>query len=119
MSYKYIDLTRKTQHAPDYVALNPSQVIPMLIAENGTLKLTQSLAILEYLKEKSRQKPLLPKDLNKRAIVRNLIVISVLDLQSVTNLRILIQVEMVGGSQTEWAKQYIQDGLDGTSTTSW
>ena len=119
MSYRYIDLTKKAQHAPDYVALNSSHLVPTLIAENGTLKLTQSLAIVEYLEEKYPQKPLLPKDLNKRAIVRNLVGISALDIQPVTNLRILIQVEKVGGSRTEWAKQYIQDGLDGTSTMSW
>ena len=114
VKYHFVDLTKKAQHTPDYVALNPSHLVPTLIAENGTLKLTQSIAILEYLEEKYPQKPLLPKDLHKRAIVRNLTNIMACDVQPVTNLRILIDVEKIGGSRAEWAKKFLQEGLDGT-----
>lgn len=117
VTYRYVDLTKKAQHAADYVALNPSQLVPTLIAENGTLKLTQSLAILEYLEEKYPDNPLLPKDLNKRATVRNLVGISALDVQPVTNLRILIHIEKFGANRADWAKEYLQDGLNGTSAS--
>ena len=114
VTYQYVNLTKKGQHAPEYVALNPSHLVPTLIAENGTLKLTQSLAILEYLEERYPEKPLLPKDLLKRATVRNLVGILALDVQPVTNLRILIHVEKLGANRGAWAKEYLQDGLDGT-----
>jgi maleylacetoacetate isomerase len=93
--------------------LNPSHSVPTLIAENGTLKLTQSIAILEYLDERYPEKPLLPKDARARALVRNLVNIISNDIQPVTNLRILAGVEKIGGSRAAWAKEYLQNGLDG------
>jgi maleylacetoacetate isomerase len=112
--YRYVNLTTKDQHSPDYVALNPSHHVPTLIAENGTLKLTQSIAILEYLEERYPEKPLLPKDLKKRATVRNLVNILSCDVQPITNLRILIHVEKLGSTRADWAKEYLQTGLNGT-----
>ena len=93
--------------------MNPSHLVPTLITENGALKLTQSLAILEYLEERYPEKPLLPKDLQKRATVRNLVGILALDVQPVANLRILIHVEKFGANRGAWAKEFLQDGLDG------
>ena len=75
--------------------------------------LTQSIAILEYLEEKYPEKPLLPQNLQARSIVRNLVNILANDVQPVTNLRILKQVETLGGSRAEWAKEYLQLGLNG------
>ena len=78
------------------------------------MKLTQSISILEYLEERYPEKPLLPKDLKKRAIVRNLVNIISCDVQPITNLRILIHVEKLGSSRADWAKEYLQTGLNGT-----
>ena len=44
------------QHAPDYVAMNPQQLVPCLIDDGHVL--TQSLAIIEYLDETYPQAPL-------------------------------------------------------------
>jgi maleylacetoacetate isomerase len=77
------------------------------------LKLTQSIAILEYLEEAFPEKPLLPKDPRTRAVVRNLVNVLSNDVQPVTNLRILAAVEKVGGSRAEWAKDFLQNGLNG------
>ena len=115
MTYRFIDLTNKVQHSPDYVAVNPSHSVPTLIAENGSLKLTQSVAILEYLEEKYPEKPLLPNDIQKRAIVRNLVNIITSDIQPISNLRILVHVEKLGSSRGDWAREYLQLGLDGKS----
>ncbi|HGG65221.1 MAG TPA: maleylacetoacetate isomerase, partial [Rhodobacteraceae bacterium] len=46
------------QHAPDYVALNPSHLVPTLVLDDGT-PLTQSLAICEYLDITNPEPPLL------------------------------------------------------------
>lgn len=118
MTYRYIDLIHGQQNIPQYVAVNPSHSVPTLIAENGTLKLTQSVAILEYLEEKYPEKPLLPKDLRSRSLVRNLVNLISNDVQPVTNLRILAHAEKVGGNRAEWAKHYLQFGLDGITLYS-
>jgi maleylacetoacetate isomerase len=110
----YVNLTTNGQHSPDYIVLNPSHHVPTLITENGALKLTQSVAILEYLEERYPEKPLLPKDIPKRAIVRNLVNTISCDVQPITNLRVLIHVERLGASRAEWAKEYLQTGLNGT-----
>lgn len=112
-TYRYISLHKDEQHGADYISLNPSHLVPTLIAENGSLVLTQSIAILEYLEEKYPEKALLPKDLRQRSIVRNLVHILSDDVQPITNLRILKHVEKIGGSRAEWAKEYLQLGLNG------
>ena len=47
------------QHQPDYVQINPVQLLPAL--DDDGLIITQSLAILEYLDERYPELPLLPK----------------------------------------------------------
>jgi maleylacetoacetate isomerase len=113
VEYRYINLIGKQQYSPDYVALNPSHSVPTLIAENGKLKLTQSIAILEYLEERYVQKPLVPKDLYKRSLMRNLVNVISNDVQPITNLKILLHVEDIGYERSNWAKHYLQDGLNG------
>jgi maleylacetoacetate isomerase len=106
-------LVKNEQHSGEYTVLNPSHSVPTLIAENGTLKLTQSIAILEYLEEAYPERPSLPKDPRSRAVVRNLVNLISNDVQPVTNLRILAVVDKLGGSRAEWAKKYLQSGLNG------
>ena len=115
MTYRYINLISSEQHSIDYTNLNPSHSVPTLLAENGALRLTQSIAILEYLEERYPEKPLLPRDPQKRATVRNLVNVLSCDVQPITNLRILVHVDQLGGSRAEWAKQYLQSGLQGLS----
>jgi maleylacetoacetate isomerase len=71
------------------------------------------MAILEYLEERYPEKPLLPKDVVSRAIVRNLVNLLSNDVQPVSNLRILVHAEKVGGHRADWAKEYLQAGLEG------
>ena len=115
VTYRFIDLTKKVQHSPDYFTINPIHSVPTLIAENGSLKLTQSVTILEYL-EKYPEKPLLPKDVGERAIVRNLVNVIANDVQPISNLRILVHVEKLGSRRGDWAKEYLQTGLAGISS---
>lgn len=93
--------------------MNPTHRVPTLIAEDGALKLTQSIAILEYLEERYPEKPLLPKDLDNRSMVRSLVNLVSCDIQPITNLRILYHVERLGCSRVDWAKEYLQIGLNG------
>src|SRR5262249_37199486 len=60
------------QHKATYRALNPMRQVPLLEFEEGgrTLRLTQSLAILEYLEERYPEPRLLPADPLLRAQAR-------------------------------------------------
>ncbi len=66
-----VDLSKGEQHLADFLKLNPSARIPVLVDnDSGTsapLVLTQSVAILQYLAEKSQL--LLPESLAERARV--------------------------------------------------
>src|ERR1700757_1239503 len=56
---------------PEFRAVNPQMRVPVLVTPSGE-KLTQSLAIIEYLDETHPQPPLLPKEPLARAKVRAL-----------------------------------------------
>ena len=64
-----IDLTKGDQRQPDFLKLNPSGRIPVLVDHDNAepLVLTQSTAILQYLAEKTGK--LLPGSLSARAKV--------------------------------------------------
>jgi maleylpyruvate isomerase len=73
----FLHLEKGDQFAPEYRALNPQMVVPTLI--DGSAKLFQSLAILEYLEEKYPEPPLLPAEIAARAWVRGLALINIAD----------------------------------------
>ncbi len=55
---------------PEFIALNPRHQVPVLT--DGDFALYESAVILEYLEEKYPANPLLPKDIQQRAIARRL-----------------------------------------------
>jgi glutathione S-transferase len=63
-----IDLGKKEQLKPDYLALNPNGVVPTLV-DDGT-PIIESSVICEYLEEKYPHNPLVPADLLERARMR-------------------------------------------------
>ena len=54
---------------PDYLSVNPTGTVPTLI--DGPVRLTESMAICEYLAEKFPDANLWPKDPSARAIARS------------------------------------------------
>ncbi|OJJ95720.1 hypothetical protein ASPACDRAFT_64201 [Aspergillus aculeatus ATCC 16872] len=113
----YINLLEGAQRSPDNLARNPSGTVPTLLispspAEEPTLKITQSLAALEYLDEAFPDTyPLLPRDPAKRALVRTLAQIIACDVQPVTNLKVLKRVAPLGVDRADWSREVIVDGL--------
>jgi maleylpyruvate isomerase len=75
------------QHSPQFRALNPQGLIPVLV--DGDRVLTQSLAILEYLEEKQPQPALLPPGAEARAAVRALALHIACDIHPLNNSRVL------------------------------
>ncbi|KAK4550038.1 hypothetical protein LTR36_003005 [Oleoguttula mirabilis] len=110
LTYQYINPLKGEQDSDGYAAINPSHSVPTLIAsaEDGrTVAIGQSVAILEFLEESRPDlPPLLPRDAEGRARVRELVNIVAYDIQPVTILRTLSVVKDLGGrSETRvgWA----------------
>ncbi|KAL4978647.1 glutathione S-transferase [Aspergillus desertorum] len=117
-----INLLKNEQSSTKNTAVNPSSTVPTLIIEHPnhiqspkTIKITQSLAALEYLDEAfpDRPNPLLPhpSDPQQRALVRSLASIIACDIQPVTNLRILQRVAPFGVDRAAWSKDLIEAGF--------
>ena len=63
-----VDLLKKEQKKPEFLALNPNGKVPVLIDE-GTI-VYESCVVNEYLDEKYPEPPLMPRDPAKRVKVR-------------------------------------------------
>jgi len=66
-----VDLRKKEQKKPEYLAMNPYGKVPVIV--DGDTILYESCMINEYLDEKYPDPPLMPKDPAARARVRILI----------------------------------------------
>ncbi len=66
--YKSIHLLKDDQTQDDYKKLNPMGRVPALII--GGHCLAESVAIMEYLEETYKDRPMLPTDPFKRAVAR-------------------------------------------------
>ncbi|KAF8861661.1 maleylacetoacetate isomerase maia [Acephala macrosclerotiorum] len=120
----YIHLLKADQSSPQYTTINPSASVPTLTitppstsSNQPKIVIRQSLAILEFLDEYfPESKQLLPKDVVKRARVRELVDILACDVQPPTNLRILRRVKKISAGNDEvvnaWAKEIMGAGLE-------
>jgi len=63
-----LDLGKKDQLKPEYLALNPNGVVPTLVDDG--IPIIESSVICEYLDEKYPHNPLTPDDLVERAQMR-------------------------------------------------
>ncbi|GAB3789247.1 maleylacetoacetate isomerase [Dyella agri] len=106
------------QHAADYVAMNPQQLVPSL--RDGEQVLTQSLAIVEYLEETRPEPPLLPADTHGRARVRALAQLVACDIHPLGNLRVLQYLERELGvgeaHRGAWSRHWIATGFAALET---
>lgn len=101
------------QHRPEYRALNPQALVPVL--EDGELILSESLAIMEYLEETHPKPPLLPPDAAGRARVRSLSLLVACGIQPLNNLKVLRYLEEQAGvgqpAREEWYRYWITQGF--------
>lgn len=109
----FVHLPKGEHRAPGYGALNPQALVPTL--EDAGQRLTQSLAILEYLEETRPQPPLLPKDPAGRARVRSLSLLIACEIHPLNNLRVLQHLKRVLGQNEDqvnaWYRHWIADGM--------
>lgn len=112
VEHAFRHLRKGEQRAPDYLALNPQGLVPTLELDDGT-RLTQSLAIIEWLDETHPAPPLLPTDPLQRARVRAFAFAIACDIHPVQNLRVIAAVRAIGGEEAAqaWAKRVNAEGL--------
>jgi maleylacetoacetate isomerase len=109
-----VDLPGDEQAGDDHLARNPQGLVPVLDIDG--LRLTQSLAIAEYLNETRPQAGLLPDDAAGRARVRMLAHAIAMEIHPVCNLRVVNRVEhLCGGGddvRRDWMRHFIALGLN-------
>lgn len=101
------------QNRPEFSETNPMGQVPVLEVEgpSGTFRLTQSMAILEYLDEVVPEPPLLPKTPELRARARELAEIVNSGVQPFQNLRFLREAKGAGVESLPITQRYIRTGL--------
>lgn len=108
-----VNLLESDQKSEDYRALNPQGLVPMLEIDGH--RLTQSLAILNYLDIRFPVPPLIPASAAERAHVVALAMIVACDIHPLNNLRVLKFLKgELGHSQEdvdEWYAHWITEGL--------
>lgn len=108
-----INLQAGAQRDPAYLARNPQGFVPML--EDGSTRITQSLAIIEYLEERHPAPPLLPESPALRAQVRSMAALIACDIHPLNNLRVTRYLRDELGQPPErverWIRHWISEGL--------
>jgi len=108
-----VNLVAGEQTAPAHLERNPQGLVPVLDMDG--LRLTQSLAILEYLNETRPEAALLPAEPAGRARVRALSYAIAMDIHPVCNLRVLNRVMGLvkdgESARADWVRAFIGDGL--------
>ncbi len=79
------------QHREEYAARNPQKLVPLL--EHGDFRLSQSLAICEYLDTLRAEPRLVPEEPRAAAMVRSLTQLIACEIQPLNNLRVLQYLE--------------------------
>jgi maleylacetoacetate isomerase len=101
------------QHSETYRQLNPQALVPTLL--HGQRRLTQSLAILEYLDEMWPSPSLLPVTARERQRARALALLVACDIHPLNNLRVLQYFDhewnVPQPEREQWVKHWIEDGF--------
>jgi maleylacetoacetate isomerase len=110
---RQIDLRDGAQRSDAYLALNPQGLVPMMEIDGH--RLTQSLAILNYLDMRYPNQPLIPASAAERAHVVAMALTIACDIHPLNNLRVLKYLKHeLGHSQEEvdrWYAHWIGEGL--------
>ena len=111
---RFVNLKAGEQLEGEFAAINNEQMIPVFIDTDGT-KLTQSLAILEYLDATRPDPALLPPDPALAAKTRSFALAIAADIHPIQNLRVLKYLRREFGQDQAgidaWASHWIATGF--------
>jgi maleylpyruvate isomerase len=101
----------------EFLALNPEGLVPVMVddSRDPPTKLTQSLAIIEYLDEIHPEPPLLPREAIERGRVRALALLIACEIHPLNNLRVLRYLTQVlkidEDAKNAWYRHWVEGGL--------
>jgi maleylacetoacetate isomerase len=111
--HRIVNLAQGDQKSADYRAKNPQGFVPMLEIDGH--RLTQSLAICNYLNSIVPDPPFMPGDAAERAHVLALALTVACDIHPLNNLRVLKYLSGELGVEDEakedWYRHWIREGL--------
>jgi len=109
----FVSIPKREHRTAEYLAVNPQGLVPALV-EDGRV-VAQSLAILEFLEERSPEPPLLPSGLHERAYVRALSQVVACEVHPLNNVRVLRYLEEELGADADarnaWYRRWTAEGL--------
>ena len=110
---RQVDLRADEQKSADYRALNPQGLVPML--EIDGQRLTQSVAIINYLDIRYPVPPLIPAAAAERAHVVAMAMAVACDIHPLNNLRVLKylkgEMEQPQEAIDRWYAHWVREGL--------
>jgi maleylacetoacetate isomerase len=115
LPYEYVavHLARGDHKKDEFAAISADQLVPMLEVDGQ--RLSQSMAIIEYLDETFPEPALLPRDALGRARVRALSQSIACEIHPLNNLRVLKYLVKEMGQSEEaknvWYRHWVRDGL--------
>lgn len=110
---KHVSLIDGAQRSDDFLDINAQGLVPVWV--DGNTRITQSLAILEFLEEAYPEISLLPDSLLDRARVRQIALAIACDIHPLCNLRVLGYLKNTLSVEEEaklqWYRHWVSEGL--------
>lgn len=117
LPYEYlpVHLAKGEHQQPDYSDLAADGLVPLLELDDGT-RLSQSMAIIEFLDEQHPEPALLPADALGRARVRALAQSIACEIHPINNLRVLKyltrELKLDEEAKNTWYRHWVRAGLE-------
>lgn len=117
MPYEYlpVHIAKGEHRQAAFSDLSLEGLVPLLELDDGT-RLTQSMAIIEYLEDMQPAPALLPADPLGRARVRALSQIVACEIHPINNLRVLKyltkELKVEEEAKNTWYRHWVRDGLE-------
>ncbi|SAL30206.1 maleylacetoacetate isomerase [Caballeronia terrestris] len=109
-----VNIRTGAQNGVEYKALNPAGLVPTL--EHGAVRITQSLAIIDYLERLRSTAQLIPADGPERTRVLEIASLIACDIHPLNNLRVLKYLtgpfELSEAQKKQWYLNWIEQGFD-------